>query len=588
MIPNNGPDVLLNSKEDSDIFIMIHEFKQRFSLKESGTHAQLLKIMKNNNALKDGDNDFKRIFILYIMSAFLASTANQSVDFSFFKSLTNIERVKSFKWSKFVLERMCRGFDSSSSIKHWSAKRIKLRLEAENDAGDFGVGQWVEGVCPISNGIKETQTMEELVGQEAMVAKQEAVRGHETVSFPEEDYIDKESDGVRWIKYRLPDNEKTNLEIKNIAKDRFEELLMQFDRNMKIMGNQHINKLLDYKEQCVNHIKEREEYAVLCLKKRAQARLGAGFSLGARVGLFPEPGAPTYERRGQGAESALRRKSPQARASCAFRESKKCHKAPEHVRTEVNAYMIKKATSKVLNQFARNPSQDVGDYDEEEVEIEGSSSRTITSKVAPASKRMKGPLDVLFASKQPSSQSQEVLKGRKERKRIFGASDKVYRDKACEVIARFFYDNAIPFNSATSDSFKGMVEAIGQYGPGLVPPSMYELRVLFLQKEVEATNTKVMEFKKEWAIKGCSILSDGWRDSVVQKDIVNFLVNSPKGSVFIKSVEVSEVVKDSTTLFFMLDSIVEEVGEMNVVQVVTDNASNYVKAGKKFKSSIHL
>ncbi|XP_057809030.1 uncharacterized protein LOC131023504 [Salvia miltiorrhiza] len=265
-----------------------------------------------------------------------------------------------------------------------------------------------------------------------------------------------------------------------------------------------------------------------------------------------------------------------------FRNTKKCLKAPEHVRTEVNAYMIKKATSKVLNQFARNPSHDVGDYDEEEeeVEIEGSSSRTIMSKVAPASKRMKGPLDVLFASKQPSSQSQEVLKGRKERKGIFGASDKVCRDKACEAIARFFYDNAIPFHPATSDSFKGMVEAIGQYGPGLVPPSMYELRVPFLQKEVEATNTKVMEFKKEWAIKGCSILSDGWRDSVVQKDIVNFLVNSPKGFVFIKSVEVSEVVKDSTTLFLMLDSIVEEVGEMNVVQVVTDNASNYVKAGK--------
>ncbi|XP_057811633.1 uncharacterized protein LOC131025863 [Salvia miltiorrhiza] len=203
-----------------------------------------------------------------------------------------------------------------------------------------------------------------------------------------------------------------------------------------------------------------------------------------------------------------------------FRNTKKCLKAPEHVRTEVNAYMIKKATSKVLNQFARNPSQDVGDYDEEEEEVE------------------------------------------------------------IEAIARFFYDNAIPFYPATSDSFKGMVEAIGQYGPGLVPPSMYELRVPFLQKEVEATNTKVMEFKKEWAIKGCSILSDGWRDSVVQKNIVNFLVNSPKGSVFIKSVEVFEVVKDSTTLFLMLDSIVEEVGEMNVVQVVMDNASNYVKAGK--------
>ncbi|CAN7093292.1 unnamed protein product [Brassica rapa subsp. narinosa] len=90
----------------------------------------------------------------------------------------------------------------------------------------------------------------------------------------------------------------------------------------------------------------------------------------------------------------------------------------------------------------------------------------------------------------------------------------------------------------------------------------------------------LLQHKNEWASKGCSLMSDGWRDSVVQKDIVNFLVNSPKGSVFMKSKEVSEVVKDATLLFKLLDEMVEEVGEKNVVQMITDNASNYVKAGK--------
>lgn len=44
--------------------------------------------------------------------------------------------------------------------------------------------------------------------------------------------------------------------------------------------------------------------------------------------------------------------------------------------------------------------------------------------------------------------------------------------------------------------------------------------------------------------------------------------------------DVSEVIKDANFLFKILDDMVEEVGEENVVQVVTDNASNYVKAGK--------
>ncbi|XP_039001335.1 uncharacterized protein LOC120127510 [Hibiscus syriacus] len=96
------------------------------------------------------------------------------------------------------------------------------------------------------------------------------------------------------------------------------------------------------------------------------------------------------------------------------------------------------------------------------------------------------------------------------------------------------------------------MEAVAQFGPGFKPPSMHELRVPLLKNE---------------------------------KDIVNFLVNSPKGSVFLKSLDVSKIKKDANTLFKMLDYMVEKIGEENVVQVVTDNASNYVKAGMMLKAT---
>ena len=50
--------------------------------------------------------------------------------------------------------------------------------------------------------------------------------------------------------------------------------------------------------------------------------------------------------------------------------------------------------------------------------------------------------------------------------------------------------------------------------------------------------------------------------------------------MFLKSVDDSDFVKTGEKLFELLDAIVEEVGEENVVQVVTDNGSNYVLAGK--------
>ena len=87
------------------------------------------------------------------------------------------------------------------------------------------------------------------------------------------------------------------------------------------------------------------------------------------------------------------------------------------------------------------------------------------------------------------------------------------------------------------------------------------------------------EFKEEWKRTGCTIMSDGWTDKK-KRSICNFLVNSPKGTVFLASVDTSDISKTADKVFEMLDDIVEQVGEVNVVQIVTDNAANYKAAGE--------
>ena len=49
---------------------------------------------------------------------------------------------------------------------------------------------------------------------------------------------------------------------------------------------------------------------------------------------------------------------------------------------------------------------------------------------------------------------------------------------------------------------------------------------------------------------------------------------------FIKSVGTSDVIKEAQKSFEFLDSLVEEIGEENLVQVVTDSASTYITAGE--------
>ena len=86
-----------------------------------------------------------------------------------------------------------------------------------------------------------------------------------------------------------------------------------------------------------------------------------------------------------------------------------------------------------------------------------------------------------------------------------------------------------------------------------------------------------MKFWKEY---GRSIMSDGWTDGK-GRVLVNFLVNSPKRTFFLKSIDVSDSVKNGELMFNYIDEVVKEVGEENVIQIITESALNMKNAGKK-------
>ncbi|GLJ50374.1 hypothetical protein SUGI_1073700 [Cryptomeria japonica] len=74
-------------------------------------------------------------------------------------------------------------------------------------------------------------------------------------------------------------------------------------------------------------------------------------------------------------------------------------------------------------------------------------------------------------------------------------------------------------------------------------------------------------------------MTDGWTDRR-NRTLLNFLVSSAGGTVFIKSIDASAHCKNATYLCEQIEEVINEVGEENVVQVVTDNAPNYVAAGR--------
>ncbi|XP_026433315.1 uncharacterized protein LOC113330701 [Papaver somniferum] len=86
-------------------------------------------------------------------------------------------------------------------------------------------------------------------------------------------------------------------------------------------------------------------------------------------------------------------------------------------------------------------------------------------------------------------------------------------------------------------------------------------------------------FREHWKRFGCSIMSDGWTDGK-KRHLINFLVNCPKGSVFLKSVDASDRTNDADFIHKLVKEVIADVGAENVVQFRTDNGSNFKKAGK--------
>ena len=122
-----------------------------------------------------------------------------------------------------------------------------------------------------------------------------------------------------------------------------------------------------------------------------------------------------------------------------------------------------------------------------------------------------------------------------------------------------------------------MCEVIGQFGPGLKPPSPYDLRETLLKEEYARTKGLLADREKEKEKNGCSLMTDAWTD-MKRRSIMNIVTHCAEGTSFIKSTDTSNISHTGEFIFELVDNAIEEVGDEHVIQVVTDNASNNMEA----------
>ncbi|XP_057443806.1 uncharacterized protein LOC130735955 [Lotus japonicus] len=159
---------------------------------------------------------------------------------------------------------------------------------------------------------------------------------------------------------------------------------------------------------------------------------------------------------------------------------------------------------------------------------------------------------------------------------------KTLRKNLGVAVSKFIIYERLPMNLSNSPWLHNLIVAAAEVGKNVKCPTPYEVSDVYLEEEYNTMQKWIKTLRGTWKDKGVTIMCDGWTDGLNHTHIMNFLVYSSKGTVFLNSIDVSGAATRDTNFYFqLLDKIVEEVGEEHVVQVVTDNEATLKAAGHK-------
>ncbi|CAL5442268.1 unnamed protein product [Camellia sinensis] len=144
--------------------------------------------------------------------------------------------------------------------------------------------------------------------------------------------------------------------------------------------------------------------------------------------------------------------------------------------------------------------------------------------------------------------------------------------------ARMFYASTPSFNLARCPYFRKYSQTLANSKlSGYSPPTSDRLRTTLLAQEKAHVNRKLQPIKDSWKKKGVSICSNG-RSYKQKRPLINIMATSIGGAMFMKAIDANGNIKDADYVANIFLSVIEEIGKQNIVQIITDNGSNFKAA----------
>ncbi|MCO5581970.1 hypothetical protein L7F22_035859 [Adiantum nelumboides] len=114
-----------------------------------------------------------------------------------------------------------------------------------------------------------------------------------------------------------------------------------------------------------------------------------------------------------------------------------------------------------------------------------------------------------------------------------------------------------------------MVQRIGEYGSGYVPPSSEALRTTLLDREKVIVEQATLNIQRLWAKHGVSLIADGCSDTR-KRSIHGFVAYSSGEMYFVHSHDATESGKSADVLSAEWSAAIETIGAEHVVAFIKD------------------
>ena len=94
---------------------------------------------------------------------------------------------------------------------------------------------------------------------------------------------------------------------------------------------------------------------------------------------------------------------------------------------------------------------------------------------------------------------------------------------------------------------------------GIEPPSPCEIKSKYMKIEYKDMEAYVNIQREKWETYRCTIMCDGWTGPT-KLSITNFMIYSKGSTIFLKSVDASDKIKDNNYIYGLLKDVIKEVG----------------------------